>query len=376
VTRVALVHQPIDGGVARHVLDLFDGLTGLGFEPVLCGPAVPSASSLRNGTRRAVPHARLAMKRAVAPGWDAIALGSYARVVGSIKPQLVHAHSSKAGALARIGKLVHPRIPVLYTPHGYAFAGYNERPLQRRLYREAERSLVPLTRCVIAVCQAEAALARSLSAGGWVHVVHNGIDPPPDAAADPRIAELSRRGTVLCTLTQLRPGKGVETLIDALPPVIERHPDLQVAIIGGGPLKGALQSRARLRGVEHRVHFLGEQGDPVAMLRGADAFVLPSWAEAFPYAILEAMSVGLPIVSSDVGGIAEAIEHGTSGLLVRPADVPGTARALLELLDDERLRVRLGEAARRIVSERFTRLQMVERVASVYEQVLSARGRS
>jgi glycosyltransferase involved in cell wall biosynthesis len=205
--------------------------------------------------------------------------------------------------------------------------------------------------------------------------VHNGIEPPPVGPVDPRVRELAARGPVICTITQLRPGKGVETLIDALPAVVARHPLLQVAIAGDGPLRESLASRAREQGVADAIHFLGEHADPIAVLRGADLFLLSSWAESFPYAILEAMAVRLPVVSSDVGGIPEAITDRESGLLVPAKDAAATARALIELLDRDELRARLGAAAARVVRLRFNRQQMVDGVARVYEHVTSGRGR-
>jgi L-malate glycosyltransferase len=119
------------------------------------------------------------------------------------------------------------------------------------------------------------------------------------------------------------------------------------------------------------VHFLGERADPSAVLRASDVFVLPSWAESFPYVILEAMSARLPIVSTDVGGIGEAIVDGESGLLVGPRDPAAISRALLALLGDETLRTGLGGAARAVVARDFTRAGMIAQLADVYEEVLS-----
>ena len=112
-----------------------------------------------------------------------------------------------------------------------------------------------------------------------------------------------------------------------------------------------LEQRARDGGVGHAVLFLGEVSEPIPVLRGADVFVLPSWAESFPYVILEAMSVGLAIAASDVGGVGEAIVDGDSGLLFAARDTEATAAALLRLLVDQRLRGALGEAAQRAGAE-------------------------
>jgi glycosyltransferase involved in cell wall biosynthesis len=371
VTRVLLLHQPIDGGVARHVIDLFDGLRLAGHDAILCGPAVPSASLLASSAPDNPPYVRLPLERAVAPPADIAALLRYAAIVRRLRPDLVHAHSSKAGGIARLGRFVHPHIPVIYTPHGYSFAGFFEHELERLAYRQAERAMSRLASFLIAVCAAEGRLAASVGPANRVRVVHNGIERAPTGPGDPDVLALAQRGPLICTVTQLRPGKGVETLIDAVPPVVARHPTAHIAIVGGGPLRAALTERVRARGIEQAVSFLGERADPLAVLRATDIFVLASWAEAFPYVILEAMSVGLPIVSSDVGGIPEAITSGQTGLLVPAADAEATSRALIELLDDAELRERCGEAAREVVTERFSRRSMVEGVARVYEEALA-----
>ncbi len=98
-------------------------------------------------------------------------------------------------------------------------------------------------------------------------------------------------------------------------------------------------------------------------------FVHPSWAESFPYAILEAMALALPIVASDVGGIGEAITHGVSGLLVPPADATALAGAIASLLADPARAGRFGALARQEVERRFTVDRMVDGVLAVYDEV-------
>ena len=108
---------------------------------------------------------------------------------------------------------------------------------------------------------------------------------------------------VLATVTLLRPGKGIETLLDALPAVLAAHPEVRLAIAGTGVDRDGLESRARALGVSHAVRFLGFTTDSATVLRGADLFVSPSWAESFPYVILEAMALGVPVVATRVGGL-------------------------------------------------------------------------
>jgi glycosyltransferase involved in cell wall biosynthesis len=287
-----------------------------------------------------------------------------------VRPDIVHAHSSKAGAIARLARVSHPRTPVVYTPHGYAFAGHFSGSGERLAYRGIERVLAPLSSRVVCVCEAEAVLARSVGASARVRIVHNGIEPADDGQIDPRIEEISVRGPVIGALTLLRPGKGLQTLIDALPQVLATHPNAQVAIYGEGPELQALLARARTRGVERATHFLGATANPMAALRAMDVFVHPSWAEAFPYVILEAMSLGRPIVASDVGGIREALLDGESGLLVPARDSGALARALTGLLDDPRRGAEMGEMARQRAGSQFTLSAMIDRLVDVYDELM------
>jgi glycosyltransferase involved in cell wall biosynthesis len=368
VTRVLLVHQPIDGGVARHVEDLFVGLRASGHEAVLCAPHAPAAlrEQLEPGD-----YQTLVMRRAIAPGPDAETILDFASIVRRVRPDIVHAHSSKAGAIARLARLLSPRIPVLYTPHGYAMGGFFRR-VERSAYREVERGLGLLTSRVLAVCEAEARLARTVTPARRVRVVHNGVDIPAVSAGEPdaRVTALRSRGPVVCTVCQLRPGKGMETLLDAWPAVAAGQPGAQLAVAGDGVLRSALEQRVEALGVADSVHFLGEHPDPIAAVRAADVFVLASWFEAFPYVILEAMALGLPIVASDVGGVAEAIAHGGSGLLVparRPAALSST---LIELIANAELRDRLGALALQTVRRRFSTEAMVRGAIGVYAETL------
>jgi glycosyltransferase involved in cell wall biosynthesis len=363
-----LVYQPVDGGVARHVEDLFAGLRASGHEPVLCSPQAPAA--LR---AQLVPgdHQPLAMQRAIAPGRDAKTVSDFASIISRVRPDVVHAHSSKAGAVARLARLLRPQTPVLYTPHGYAMAGFFQRA-ERGAYREVERGLGLLTSRVLAVCEAEARLARTVTVARRVRVVHNGVDvravdlDQPDA----RVAALRSRGPLVCTVCQLRPGKGVETLIDAWPAVVAAQSEAQLAIAGDGVLRDALEQRVEALGVADSVHFLGECPDPIAVVRAADVFVLASWFEAFPYVILEAMALGLPIVASDVGGVAEAISHGQNGLLVPARQPAALSSGLSELIADAELRDRLGAAALQTVRRRFSIETMVRGAIGVYAETL------
>jgi glycosyltransferase involved in cell wall biosynthesis len=312
------------------------------------------------------------LTRAIAPRDDLAAIARLARVVRTERPDVVHAHSSKAGVVARLARLAQPRLPLVYSPHLYAFAGSFERQVERYAYRSIERILAPAASRVISVCEAEARLARSIGPSDRVRVVYNGIAPTAsEGPADPRLLELAELGPVVGALSHLHRRKGLETLIDATPRVLDRHPRVQIAIVGEGPERDALRTRATSRGVATAVHFLGPSSDPISVLRGMRVFTHPTWADAYPYVILEAMSVGVPIVASDVGGIGEAIVDGESGVLVPPRDVEALADGLTTLLDDPGRSSNMGLAARARLERRFTLAAMVEATITVYDEVLS-----
>ena len=186
--------------------------------------------------------------------------------------------------------------------------------------------LTPLASRIVCVCEAERRLALGLGAGDRARVVYNGIDRPPDAPVHPEIAALRAAGhPVIATVTLLRPGKGIETLLDALPAVLARPPATQLVIAGTGVDRDALEARARALGVLEAVRFLGFTESSATVLRGADVFVSASWAESFPYVILEAMTLGVP----DRRDPRRRRRRGGAGRRVRPAGGaarPGVAR--------------------------------------------------
>lgn len=365
MTRVLLVHQPVDGGVGRHVRDLALGLCERGHEVILCGPDLPFGGG---GEPSAIRNARLDLVRAVRPRQDLGAILQVSRAVAQLRPDVVHAHSSKAGAVARVARAANLRTPVVYTPHLYAFAGDFDSARERRAYRLLERGLAPMASRVICVCEDEARLARSIGPTGRVRVVYNGVANVGEGASDPRIAAIREQsGLVVGALAVLSRRKGIQTLIEALPAVLRAHPQTRLVVAGDGPQLPELRDTAKHLGVSGAVSFLGAADDPIAVLRGLDVFVLPSWAESFPYVVLEAMAVGLPIVASDVGGVGEAI--GDSGTLVRPRDATALAHELIALLGDRERRERLSARAQERQRAQFTLAGMVEATVATYAEL-------
>ena len=358
-----MLTQPTDGGVFQHVARLCEGLATRGHEPVVAAPLDGRRPGLEADV---VP---LEMVRAVRPGADARAVAAAARVMRRVRPALVHAHSSKAAAVGRLARPAFPRTPLVYTPHGYAFAGYFESERERTRYRAVERALAPLASLVLCVCEAERRLAALVGPERRTRVVHNGVPEPEPAPVHPHVEQLRERGPVVGMVTLLRPGKVLETLVDAMPELLAAHPSVSVAVAGSGPDREQIEARARERGVSGALHLIGETAGPMPLLVGADVFLSASWAESFPYNVLEAMAAGLPVVATDVGGTAEAVAENVTGLVVPPRDAGALASALADLLADTERRARLGEAGRRRVADRFTVEGMLDGTTAVYREL-------
>src|SRR5690606_30688671 len=134
-----------------------------------------------------------------------------------------------------------------------------------------------------------------------------------------------------------------------------------------------LRARAASLGVAGRVHFAGSVADPAEHLRAADAFALPSVAEGMSNSLLEAMATALPCLASDIGGNADLIDHGRTGLLVPPDDRDAWTAALIRLLGDRDLARHLGDAARARIEAEFALPAVVDRYLALYRSLLDAR---
>ena len=204
---------------------------------------------------------------------------------------------------------------------------------------------------------------------GRVATVSNGIDSCAFAA------DRSRRPLrKIVVVANLRKEKGHDLLIDAAPEILRHYPDASFDIVGAGPELDALQARARAQGVAGVFTFAGYASDVAQRLKDADIFVLPSRSEAFPNAILEAMSAGLPIVASAAGGIVELIADGRTGLLVAPGDPHALAHSVCRLMSDRALGARLGKAACQEVQGRYTFDRMTSAFEAIYISELNRRG--
>ena len=348
MARIALVCEPPDGGAAEHVAQLVRGLPAHGHEPVLYAPEAfaPAVDFVPLPFRRDYAH----------PADDARA---FARLVRELRGfDLVHAHSSKAGVLARLAGWSSRR-PVVYTPHGFPFVG-EMREARRVFSHVVERLLAPPTAAIIGVCAFERDLARANQLHPrMLAVVHNG---------SPGVRwtrERARRSGCRHGLrAAAREGRR------RLPRRRPRDPRRGAG--GGARDRRGRAAGGRVAGAPERELVRWEPYRPPASnhLRELDVYVLASSWEAFPIGPLEALACGVPQVVTAVGGTREAVVPET-GLLIRPRDPGALAAAVVELLQDEPRRMAMRAASRERHAAQFTVDRMVAGTAAVYARVLS-----
>jgi len=300
------------------------------------------------------------LQRRIHPLNDLRAVRSLRRIICAFRPDLVSAHSSKAGILGRFASRLHG-VPCVFTAHGWAFAEGVSQP-GRTMWRLIERLTEPMAARIICVSACDQKLAvRHGFAPRRLATIHNGI---PDTPLAPHVYRESRWPARIVMVARFSPQKDHQTLLRA----IQAIPDCELDFVGDGPLEDQMKEYAARLGLRHRVHFHGYQSDVSAVLAAADVFVLASRYEGFPLSTLEAMRAGLPSVVSDVGGAGEAVVHGVTGYLVPARDVDALRACLQDLVDHRDRRSAMGEAARQRYLSSFTFDRMYRSTLAIYEE--------
>ena len=358
--------SPEFGGAQAHVRDLAFGLQAQGHQCIVVTgpPDCLFVDQLR--AHEIVVQVLPSLCKALRPFDDLVALSEVVAVLRRLKPDLVAAHTAKAGFVGRVACAM-LGIPCVFTPHGWSIVNRATGKINH-FFKVLERLGGALGAGVITVCQDEFATGRTsgLTSSKKLFCVHNGI---PDSAVR---SQGCGQGLNVVMVARFHKQKDHATVLRALSR-LQRHP-WRLKLVGAGPLMQPARQLANTLGIAERVEFLGECSDTADILSRSVVFVLGTFYEAFPISILEAMRTGLPVVASKVGGISEAVAEGVSGFLVPPGRDDLMAISLERLFVDASLRERFGRNGRQIFLEKFTDKQMVDRTVEVY-RLLIQRGR-
>jgi len=307
------------------------------------------------------------MRRAVADPNNARAVLSTRRLVRAHRPDVVHGHASVGGAVARLAA-ARTGTPCVYTPNGL---------LPHRSAIAVERGLGRMTAALVAVSRSEAHLVERLRVvpGERITVIPNGIDL--EHSSPPRLdlraeVDAGEGAPLVGSVGRLAPQKAPEIFVRACAR-IARTSDARFVLIGEGPLRSAVEREVREASLVDRFLLVPGLQDAASVMAQLDVFALPSRYEAGPYAPLEAMRAGTPVVLSDVVGNRDTIVDGESGLLVPPDDPDALAAAVSRVLEEPELGARLAVAGRTRLEAEFDVCRMAERVGALYESVAADR---
>lgn len=362
--KMLVVSQPPIAGVPAHVLDLLAFLDPAHYElDVACPPGSNLWTALAGrGDVRLHP---IDCSRRPAPG----DLLSFARLLPLVRrADIVHAHSSKAGFLARFAALVSRRTHrCVFTPHGWSFWAFDG--AEGALYRQLERWAARWCRVMVALSEFErdTGLAAGVGRADQFRVIPNGIDT--DRFQRPHNPVSGR----VIMVARLAPPKMPLLAVDAMGELHARLPDAHLQLVGDGPLWPEVERRIEERGLGEVVSMLGKRDDVPELLSRAACMLLTSGYEGCPLSLIEAMAAGLPIVASQAGGLSEIVDHERTGYLVAP-DPTSIAGALERVLTANDGGQSMGSAARREARLRFSRERMARDTLAVYHELESGRG--
>ncbi len=300
---------------------------------------------------------------------DPRALPATLRLVRRHGIAVIHTHGKGAGLFGRLAARW-AGVSAVHTFHGIHYEGYS--PRLRTAYLGLERRLSRWTHTIINVSATDAAEAQALRlvAPRQGVTVLNGVDLDEQdrvvaAAPVPR----ERLGLppdvfVLGSVARFDPVKRLDALVGALRTL--GRPRVSLLLVGGGPEGARLRRLVAAARLNDRVSFAGWLGDSARVYPAVDLYVAASLKEGLPFALLEAMGVGLAVVATDVPGHRDVVVHGETGLLVPLADERALAAAIGSLMDDPERRRRMGQAGRERVRREFGIRPMIDKTAAVY----------
>ena len=312
---------------------------------------------------------------------DLAALVKLTALLRRLRPNVVHTHSSKAGILGRWAAWLAGVPVIVHTIHGYGITPAQPRWLQHLLIM-VERFTGWITTQWIAVAQAdiEQGIEWRLFDRTQVSIVRPGIDPQPfQTGIDGTTRQALRAefgagpadflvGTVAC----LKPQKAPEDFVAVAKQVCDVVPEARFVLAGDGDLRPRIECLIEANGLHNRLHLAGWRRDIPTVMKVFDAFLLTSHWEGLPRVLLEARTIGLPVVATKVGGVEEVIAHGRNGWLCSAGDIAGLSTHIIRVARNRGAQPHGRSHAMEALPKEFHLDEMVKQYESLYDRLLDA----
>ena len=364
--RVMMIVDRLDdtlGGGEMTVVSLASSLPAERYEVWVCTTRIAEGWPLETLKREGIKHVHLARS-----GRSLMPFRELRRVLRDERIDIVHGHMFGSNVWAALlGRMA--RVPVVIAQE--QTWSYEGRPLRKL----TDAVIGRLVHAFIAVSTADAQRMHKLERIPLrkIHMIPNAWYPREVEAEAGLRAEIGvgPDAPIITSVAVLRPQKRLEILLEAFESVAARVPDAHLVLVGSGPEDERLERIVASMTAGERVHMVGQRSDVAAIWRVVDIAAMSSDFEGTPLSALEAMSAGVPLVATSVGGIPDIAQDGVSALLVPRRDPAALAAALERLLLDPDLRRRMGEAARERAQE-FTAERHAARNAELYERLLAS----
>jgi len=354
-------------GAPRHLLSLLENIDLKKFSLFLICPPGPLAGEVR-GLKRTIDIEIVPMRSKL----DFEAIKEIRTNIKHIKPDIIHIHGTRAGILARLA-VIGLKYPVIYTEHLWTKDYQLRSRLSHHLQLVGLWFLDMFTTLTIAVSQAvkDFLIESQITRPEKVIVIYNGTEPPKKKAKP-----FKDEKTTIVSIGTLNAEKGMQYLIQAMIEVLKEFPEVNVVIIGQGPYKTELEKQAKKMKLTSKIKLTGFVKDVYDELLKADIYVQPSISESFGLAILQAMSVGLPVVATNTGGIPEVVTSNKTGILVESKNPEALADGLLELLRDHKKAIKMGDLGAEDAKIKFNLEDMIKDLETVYVNMVETRLKS
>ena len=331
------------------------------------------------------------LSRRLNPAADVMTLAALVRLFRSRRPDVVHAFATKPSVFARLAARI-TGVPVVIGAIPGLGSLYTNNDVTTRTVRGCYETIQRLASYVsdLTIFQIKEDARQFLDAGvvsedKAIVIPGSGVrtnlfDPARFSQSDrQRVrAELGIRAdvTLIVMVSRLLRSKGLLQFAGAAETIRKRCPSVAFLLVGADDEESMDQlRREELSQVAQKVNWVGVRNDIPAVLAASDIFALPSYyREGIPRVLIEAASMGLPIVTTDSPGCNDVVVHGVNGLLVPPRDQDGLAHAILRLVEEPELRRRFGVASRQRAVDRFDLVSIAGQIGAIYADLLASKG--